>query len=107
MCPVDDGVDFPVTCCGTDCNVELAKKDQYPKGDKWGDDESVWCETCWNLRSQEMVTAEIADPDTRAEKLRELERAQKRPADQGESVTAKRRKLNKCKWCNSTTHKTK
>ena len=110
----DDGVDFPAVCCEKNCNAELAKKDQFPKGDKWGDDERVWCETCWIKRREEMVNEEIDDPDKRAKKMRELQRArpQKRRAAPAESegTTAKRRtrrKIVKCKWCKSTSHKTK
>ena len=57
-----------------------------------------------------MVTEEIDDDlDKRDKQLRELERARKRSADRTKSAntTAKHNKILKCKWCDSTSHKTK
>ena len=57
-----------------------------------------------------MVQSHIDDPDIREKTLRELAR-RKRRADQEDGQTnAKRRKrkaITKCKWCGSTSHKTK
>ena len=91
-----------MTCC--DCNVELRKEDQFPKEEKWGHDQKVWCEKCFKLSQMEMVREEIEDPDERAKTLRDLANR-----DQIEQPAAKRQRSSRvsCKWCGAATHKTK
>ena len=104
---VADDVDFPVVCC--QCDKELKKEEQFPKGDAWGAQSyKVWCVTCWEKQSQQMVRSHIEDPAKCDEKLREL--ARKRPADKVNEKQTPRRKrqaTKQCKWCGSTSHKRK
>ena len=104
---VADDVDFPVVCC--QCDKELKKEEQFPKGDAWGAQSyKVWCVICWEKQSQQMVRSHIEDPAKCDEKLREL--ARKRPADKVNKKQTPRRKrqaTKQCKWCGSTSHKRK
>ena len=91
-------VDFPHICA--DCGNNVSDADRYPKGDLWGTDPKIWCQSCWSKQSQDMVDKEIEDPDKKRKAIQPLDRDQDQPAQ-------KRNRLTKCKWYNSTKHKTR
>ena len=94
-----DDVDFEQIMCDGDCGKELPSN-HYPKGDVWGDNPNpkMYCPSCWDKQRRAMVTTEIED---------EAEREKVLTSTDDGLPSRKRRRLASCKWCGSTSHKTK
>ena len=107
-------------CCACGAEVDFNSGFPQDKENDWSD-KKVRCEACWDKHVQNTMLKEIEDPAKRKKKLNEILKNNNKKRKQSnseeavgnsnsktvEKSTRKRRRLTQCKWCNSTTHKTK
>ena len=113
VCRSLDIVDFPpdddLVCF--ECNKVLSTCEAFPKDDdeEWGEtSDQWWCQQCWHHHCDNMLK-EIVDPEMRQSKHNELRRKRKPLTNTASRPKSKKKRTTRdsCKWCKSTTHKTK
>jgi len=110
---------FRVTtkCCECGSDVDFNSGFPQDKDNDWGD-KKVRCEECWDKHVDNNLINEIQEPQVRKKKERQIQKQrQKRKPDKENSERSKKskisnkkrkkRRITACKWCNSTTHKTR
>jgi len=97
-----------VTCI--DCKCLIPKGYSFPQSVQvWArnKDDSNRCKACWTKFMQQDVAEQVANDKERENMLCVVTGSKKRKVTQKNKTRRKRGRITRCKWCNSTTHKTK
>ena len=106
----DPLVDHSDTVTCIDCKCEIPKGYSFPQSDQvWArnKDDSNRCKECWTKFMQQDVVELVANDQEREKMLCVVTGSKKRKVTQKKKTRRKRARITRCKWCNSTTHKTK
>ena len=106
----DPLVDHSDTVTCMDCKCEIPKGYSFPQSDQaWArnKDDSNRCKACWTKFMQQDVAELVANDQERENMLCVVTGSKKRKVTQKKKTRRKRARITRCKWCNSTTHKTK
>ena len=99
-----------------DCKCNIPKGYSFPQSDQqWSTEKPKVhrCKKCWEDFMKNDVAIHVNDEKDRAEFVGAIDGGEtesgggKRKAGDDSTTQTKRRKITKCKWCNSTTHKTR
>ena len=91
---VSEGGNYHDTVFCVDCSCEIPKGYSFPQSDQvWASAKSHRCKKCWTKFVKEKVGKHVEDHNERA--------------DHPPKKKTKPKTTKTCKWCNSTTHKTK
>ena len=110
----DNDRDNFVICC--DCQCKIPKGYSFPQANsEWRTEQKNHrCKTCWTAFMINDVASEIDNIHSEKERAKFVDKTsavtgeKRKPIDENSSSTKKKRKkIVKCKWYNSTTHKTK